>query len=138
MLFWKEHKGEKRCLNCGKLRYVEVVNDDGEMVTTEIAHKQVRYLPIAPRLKQMFLSERTVIHMWWHKDGEMENKEMTVHPLDNLDVEFSWDVRNVRIGLATDGFTPFSDNAATYFCWPMFPIPYNLPPSLCMKYEFGS
>jgi hypothetical protein len=63
-------------------------------------------MPIAPRLKQMFLSERIVIHMWWHKDGERENKEVMVHPsnsdawkaLDNFDVEFAQDARNVRIG----------------------------------------
>jgi hypothetical protein len=97
MLFWKEHKEENKCLKCGKLRYVEVVNDDGEMVTTEVAHKQVQYIPIAPRLKHMFLSERTTIHMWWHKDGEREIKEVMVCPsdsdvwkdLDNFDPEFA-------------------------------------------------
>jgi hypothetical protein len=26
--------------------------------------------------------------------------------------------------------------ASSYSCWPVFVIPYNLPPSLCMKYEF--
>jgi hypothetical protein len=51
MLFWKKHKDEKQCLKCGKPRYVEDVNDDGEMVTIEVAQKQVRYMPIAPRLK---------------------------------------------------------------------------------------
>jgi hypothetical protein len=92
----------------------------------------------------MFLSERTAIHMQWHKDGERENKDVMVHPsnpdawkdLDNLNPEFAWVVRNVRIGLATDGFTPFGDNAASYSCSPMFAVPYNLPPSLCRKYEF--
>jgi hypothetical protein len=33
----------------------------------------------------MFLSERTTIHMWWHRDGERENKGVMVHPSD-LDV----------------------------------------------------
>jgi hypothetical protein len=102
-------------LKCGKLRYVEVV-------TTEVAQKQVCYMPITPRLKRMFVSERTTIHMWWHKDGERENKDVMVHPsdsgawkaLDNFDLEFSWDMRNVRIWLATDGFTPFGDNAPLY------------------------
>jgi hypothetical protein len=46
-----------------KLRYVEDVNDAGEKVTIEVAHKQVHYMPITPRLKRMFLSERTTIHM---------------------------------------------------------------------------
>jgi hypothetical protein len=144
MLFWKEHKEENKCLKCGKPRYIEVINDDCEMVTIEIAHKHLCYMPIAPRLKLMFLSERTVIHMRWHKDGERGNKEVKVHPshseawkaLDNFDPEFAKDARNVHIGLATDGFTPFGDNTTSYSCWPMFAIPYNLPPSLCMKYEF--
>jgi hypothetical protein len=92
----------------------------------------------------MFLSERTAIHMRWHKGGEKENKEVMVHPLDSdawkaldiFDPEFARDARNVRIRLMTDGFTPFSDNATSYSCWPVFAIPYNLPHSLCMKYEF--
>jgi hypothetical protein len=62
MLFWKEHKEENKCLKYDKPRYVEAVND-GETVTIEVAHKQLCYMPIAPRLKQMFLSVRTVIHM---------------------------------------------------------------------------
>jgi hypothetical protein len=72
----------------------------------------------------MFLSERTAIHIRRHKDGERENKEVMVHPsdgdawkaLDNFDPKFAQDMRNIRIGLATDGFTPFSDNAASYSC----------------------
>jgi hypothetical protein len=56
--------------------------------------------------------------------------------LDNFDLEFAQDARNVCIGLATDGFTPFGDNAASYSCWPVFAVPCNLPPSFCMKYEF--
>jgi hypothetical protein len=38
-------------LKCSKPRYIEVVNDEGETVTTEVAYKKVRYMPIAPRLK---------------------------------------------------------------------------------------
>jgi hypothetical protein len=63
MLFWKEHKEENKCLKYGKPRYVEIINDNGETVTTEIARKQVRYMSIAPRLKRMFLLERIMIHM---------------------------------------------------------------------------
>jgi hypothetical protein len=36
----------------------------------------------------------------------------------------------------TNGFTPFRDNVASYSYWLMFDVPYNLPPSLCMMYEF--
>jgi hypothetical protein len=48
ILFWKEHKEENKCLKCGKLRYVEVINNDGEEVTIVVAHKQVHYMPITP------------------------------------------------------------------------------------------
>jgi hypothetical protein len=84
------------------------------------------------------------MHMQWHKEGVRDNDELIVHPsdgdawkaLDTFDADFTADSRNVRIGLATDGFTPFGQMASSYSCWSIFVIPYNLPPSLCMKYEF--
>jgi hypothetical protein len=42
----------------------------------------------------------------------------------------------VRIGLVTDGFSLYNMSAASHSCWPVFAIPYNLPPALCMKYEY--
>jgi hypothetical protein len=36
--------------------------------------------------------------------------------LDNFDADFANDVRNVCIGLATDGFSLFSTIAAPYSC----------------------
>jgi hypothetical protein len=82
--------------------------------------------------------------MRWHKEGIHENDILMVHPsdgeaqkvLDSFDVDFTSDARNVCFGLATDGFDPFSTNFAPYSCWSVFTIPYNLPHSLCMKYEF--
>jgi hypothetical protein len=51
MIFYKEHKNETKCLKCGKSRFVEVVNEDGEKVTTKTAHKQLCYMPLMPRMK---------------------------------------------------------------------------------------
>jgi hypothetical protein len=84
------------------------------------------------------------MHMRWHKEAVRDNDDLIVHPsdgdawkaLDTFDLDFAADPRNVRIGLATDGFTPFGQMASSCSCWPIFVIPYNLPPSLCMKYEF--
>jgi hypothetical protein len=42
----------------------------------------------------------------------------------------------VRIGLVTDGFSPYNMSASSYSCWPVFAIPYNLSHALCMKYEY--
>ena len=144
MLFWKETAGEKKCTVCGERRFVEVENDDGLTVTTKIARKQLRYMPLIPRLKRLFISKNTARHMRWHKEGVRENPNVMVHPadtdawkaLDAFDSSFADEVRNVRFGLATDGFSPFNLTATSYSCWPVFAVPYNLPPALCMKYEF--
>jgi hypothetical protein len=37
---------ENKCLKCGKIRNIEVINDDSEIVTMEVAHKQLHYIPI--------------------------------------------------------------------------------------------
>jgi hypothetical protein len=54
MLFWKDHENDSKCLKCRESRYVEVKNDDGEKVTITIAQKQLRYMPLAPRVKRLF------------------------------------------------------------------------------------
>jgi hypothetical protein len=80
----------------------------------------------------------------WHKEGVRENDQMILHPsdsvawkaLDDFDTNITRDARNVRIGLAMDGFMPYNTSVALYSCSPVFAIPYNLPPSLCMKYEY--
>ena len=45
MLFWKEHKDDTHCMHCKKSRYVEVVTDDGEEITTKVPSKQLWYMP---------------------------------------------------------------------------------------------
>jgi hypothetical protein len=47
MFFYKEHKDETKCLKYGKLRFVEVVNEDGEKVMKKVAHKQLCYMPLS-------------------------------------------------------------------------------------------
>jgi hypothetical protein len=120
------------------------VTQDGEQVMTEVAQKQLRYFPITLCLKQLFISKKIVRHMRWHKEGIRENDGVLGHPshsevwkvLDRFDTYFTSDARNVRFGLATDGFDPFSINSTPYSCWPVFVVPYSLPLSLCMKFEF--
>ncbi|KAH7842091.1 hypothetical protein Vadar_001397 [Vaccinium darrowii] len=46
---------------------------------------------------------------------------------------FSYDPRNVRLGLATDGFNPFGNMSTSYSMWSVILAPYNLPPWMCMK-----
>jgi hypothetical protein len=60
MLFCKEHKDDTECMHCDRSRYVKVVNEDGASVTTKVAVKQLRYMPITPRLKQLYISKETM------------------------------------------------------------------------------
>ncbi|BBH07377.1 Ankyrin repeat family protein [Prunus dulcis] len=50
--------------------------------------------------------------------------------------EFAADPRNVRLGLATDGFNPYGVLNQHHSTWPIFAFPYNLPPWKCMKKEY--
>jgi hypothetical protein len=144
MLFYKENKNKTKCLKCGKSRFVEVVNKDGEKVTAKVAHKQLLYMPLTPWMKWLFISKKTARHMRWHKEGVRENDQVMVHSsdseawktLDDFDADFVRDARNVCIGLMMDGFSLYNTSAALYSCWHVFAISYNLPPALCMEYEY--
>jgi hypothetical protein len=90
------------------------------------------------------VSKNTTRHMIWKKEGVHENPDVMAHPadtdawkaLDAFDSSFGDEVQNVRLGLATDCFSPFNLTALSYSCWSVFAVPYNLLPALCRKYEF--
>jgi hypothetical protein len=58
------------------------VTQDGEKVMTEVTHKQLCYFPITPRLKWLFISKRTAMHMRWHKKGIRKIDGVMGHPSD--------------------------------------------------------
>jgi hypothetical protein len=84
MLFWKEHKDDTECMHCGRSRYVKVVNKDGASITTKVVVKKLCYMPITLRLKRLYLSEETMKHMRWHKEGKCnsEDPDIMSHPAD--------------------------------------------------------
>jgi hypothetical protein len=59
LLFWTEHKDDTECMNCGRSKYVNVVNEDRAYVTTKVVVKQHRYMPVTLRLKWLYLSKET-------------------------------------------------------------------------------
>jgi hypothetical protein len=124
---------EKKCIICGESRFVEVVNDDGVTIMIEVAHKQLRYMPLIHRLKHLFISKNTARHMRWHKECVPDNAWKASYAFDS---SFASEARNVCISLVTNGFLPFNLIALSYSCWLVFVVSYNLPPALCMKYEF--
>jgi hypothetical protein len=96
----------------------------------EVAHKQLHYFPITPRIKQLFISKRTVRHMRWHKEGICENDRVIVHPLDGeaWKVFDSFDVINIRFRLATDDLIHLVQTPHhTLLCWSLlFHTTYHL------------
>ncbi|GJV97697.1 hypothetical protein Tco_1549274 [Tanacetum coccineum] len=53
-----------------------------------------------------------------------------------LGVHFAAEPRNVRLGLAVDGFNPFGNLTQSYNMWPVILTTYNLPSWLCMKESY--
>ncbi|XP_012832641.1 PREDICTED: uncharacterized protein LOC105953517 [Erythranthe guttata] len=136
ILFWKEHESLISCPVCKESRWK--VNDGKGK---QIPHKVLGYFPLKPRLQRLYLSRKTASDMRWYKDGKIDEEGTMTHPSDSeawkdLDKQYPWfaqDPRNVRLGLATDGFNPFGNMNNSYSIWPVILVPYNLPPWLCMK-----
>ncbi|XP_052625705.1 uncharacterized protein LOC128132784 [Lactuca sativa] len=109
-LFQKEHKSLQVCPVCKESRWIDK-NTRGK----KVAHK--------------------VLRTGRSEDGVMR------HPVDGecwqqFDVDypdFSSEPRNVRVGLAADGFNLFGNMCNLHSTWPVVLTTYNLPPWLCMK-----
>ncbi|GJS20825.1 F-box domain containing protein [Tanacetum coccineum] len=76
--------------------------------------------------------------MIWHATGKCTEPGKMQHPVDGgawkkFDTkypDFAKEPRNVRLGLAADGFNPFGNLSQAYSMWPMILTTYNLPPPL--------
>jgi len=98
------------------------------------------YFPLKLRLQRLFMSSKTVDSMTWHASKDNQDRLMR-HPrdfeawktFDQLHLQFANDPRNVRLGLATDGFNPFGTMSTSHSIWPIVLIPYNRPPLEFMK-----
>ncbi|XP_050380039.1 uncharacterized protein LOC126797454 [Argentina anserina] len=142
MLYWKDRINDDSCDICHTSRWKKKKRgnvDDGKPK----ARKVLRYFPLAPRLQRLYVSRHTAESMSWHstlrtKDGVFR------HPADapawaHLDEkypDFGNECRNVRLGLASDGFNPFGMMNSSRSTWPVVMSVYNLPPWLCMKQPY--
>ncbi|CAL8997874.1 unnamed protein product, partial [Prunus brigantina] len=73
---------------------------------------------------------------WIHALYAMSRDGEAWKEFDRTFPEFAADPRNVRLGLATDGFNPYGVLNQHHSTWPIFVFPYNLPPWKCMKKEY--
>ncbi|GJX54467.1 hypothetical protein Tco_0282836 [Tanacetum coccineum] len=107
----------------------------------KVPKKVLRYFPIIPRLQRLYKSSHTAKEMTWHATGKCTEPGKMQHPVDgrawkDFDtkyLDFAAEPRNVRLGLAADGFNPFGNLSQSYSMWPVILTTYNLPPWLCMK-----
>nr|GEW66635.1 Gag-Pol polyprotein [Tanacetum cinerariifolium] len=78
------------------------------------------------RLQRLYNSSHTAKEMTWHATGKCTKPGKMQHPVDgrawkNFDtkyLDFSKEPRNVRLGLAADGFNPFDNLSQSYSTWP--------------------
>jgi hypothetical protein len=141
-----------KCPTCDESRWKETggtENDDP--VDSESGKKQkhfpckiLRYFPIIIRLQRLYMRASTSKLMRCHEE-ELVNDGKMRHPADSLAwkhvnkeyyKDFVDDPRNIRLGLAADGFNPFGMLNAAYTTWPVILVPYNLPPWLCLKQPY--
>ncbi|KAG8481745.1 hypothetical protein CXB51_026629 [Gossypium anomalum] len=130
MLYWGDQKNQQSCHVCGKSRWMnsnteDVNTDEGGAQLRKKPVKVLRYFPLIPRLQRLFMSSKTAESMTWHNDQRIDDGLLR-HPADSLawksfDSKFSSfasDPRNVRLGLAADGFNPFKIMSTSYSTWP--------------------
>ncbi|KAG8493493.1 hypothetical protein CXB51_010896 [Gossypium anomalum] len=145
MLYWGDQKNQQSCHLCGKSRWMnsnteDVNTDEGGAQLRKKPVKVLRYFPLILRLQRLFMSSKTAESMTWHND-QWTDDGLLKHPADSLAWKsfdskfpsFASDPRNVRLGLAADGFNPFKIMSTSYSTWPVVLVPYNLPPWICMK-----
>ena len=143
MLFWNNDKYCEACKFCGLPRYKEIRGQVARRNQKRVAYAVLRYLPLTPRLQRLYASTVTAPHMTWHACHET-NEDYMCHPsdakawkhFDRTHLDFVVEPRNVRLGLCSDGFSPYGQFGQTYSCWPVIVTPYNLPPGMCMKNEY--
>ncbi|KAL5573450.1 hypothetical protein UlMin_023047 [Ulmus minor] len=140
-LFWKENSLKDTCPVCSESRWKL---HSGKRSGKNVPHKVLRYFPVGPRLKRLFATSKTAKLMRWHSTGKSKDNDVMRHPVDGKSwqefdkrhPQFAGDVRNVRLGLAADGFNPFGNMSLSYSMWPVVLTTYNLPPWICMKAEY--
>ncbi|XP_019256476.1 PREDICTED: uncharacterized protein LOC109234890 [Nicotiana attenuata] len=152
MLFRNDHKDDEYCHVCGASRYIKYPEVDSDEVDSDleaskkgyrVPAKILRHFPLIPRLKRLFMCSKTADTLRWHdeersKDGKLRHPAdgQAWKDFDSLHSEFARDSRNLRLGLASDGFNPFRTMSISHSTWPVILMVYNLPPWMCMKPEY--
>ncbi|XP_078167221.1 uncharacterized protein LOC144561984 [Carex rostrata] len=147
VLYRGEYEAMHVCPKCGVSRYrrknqdTDDGNDEGNKGRAPA--KSVWYFLIIPRFKRLFANPKDAKLLRWHEDERKRDGKLR-HPADspqwrNIDrdfTEFGGESRNLRLGLSTDGMSPFGSMSSRHSTWPVLICIYNLPPWLCMKRRY--
>ena len=118
MLFQKEDEGLDNCKVCDAFRW-KLDKRSGEPMKKSngkrVPLKVLRYFPLKPRLQRLFMSSKIASDMTWHNDKRVKDGVMR-HPADSkawkhfdeFHESFASKLRNVTLGLVSDGFQPFA------------------------------
>ncbi|KAI0494048.1 hypothetical protein KFK09_024179 [Dendrobium nobile] len=142
MFYYKDDAAEVICRSCNAPRFKQ---NSGKQrrPKKDVSYSRLFYLPIIPRLQRLYASMSSAGHMRWHKE-KIAKSDVLSHPsdaeawkhFDRVHPSFAAEPCNIRLRLCTDGFTPYSQTATPYSCWPVILTPYNLPPEMCMTTPF--
>ena len=133
ILFRKEHAGKDKCPKCDASRWKY---PDRKACPVKV----LRHFPLIPRLQRLFSSRKTAENKRWHQLKRLPKAGVVSHPADgeawkDFDKcwpEFAADPRNLRLGLASDGFNPYGAMSQSYNMWPVFVVSYNHSPQECI------
>ncbi|XP_072058102.1 uncharacterized protein [Arachis hypogaea] len=141
MLYRNKYINDSVCDICGEFRYNQTPTMDGNEddfallnKVHKVAAKALRYFPLIPRLKRLFMCPNAAEALKWYDEQRLKDGCIR-HPADgqawkNLDTQypnFSKELCNLRLGLASDGFNPFRTMNMSHSTWPIVLMVYNFP-----------
>nr|GEY27723.1 hypothetical protein [Tanacetum cinerariifolium] len=113
----KENKDLDFCAVCNTSRW-----KDSNTSRKKVSKKVLHYFSIISRLQRLYKSSYTAKEMIWHATGKYTEPGKMQHPVDGsawkkfdtMYLDFKKEPRNVRLGLAADGFNPFENLSQAY------------------------
>ena len=115
MIYWGEDLNKTLCRFCDHPRLKKNDNTNGKgRKKIDVPFKKMYYFPLKDRLLILYSSKATANEIRWHVEHVVKDDVMQ-HPSDSIawkhfndvHLDFSIKVRNVKLGLCTDGFQPF-------------------------------
>ncbi|KAG6527843.1 hypothetical protein ZIOFF_009977 [Zingiber officinale] len=128
MIYWGRNENEQACKVCNLPRWKNLQKSSRrsykggkKRLEVKIPAKVFWYFPLKPRLQRLFMSSKTSENMQWHFKKRVSDGNLR-HPADSRawkefderHYEFASDPRNVRLGLAANGFNPFKNQSTSH------------------------